>query len=316
MRYAGWLCSAVLIVLLGAPPFQGNATAKELYGERYCDQEGFHCIKVVRNRKRSVKMEDGSVKKLGRYAVENLTTGEATYLDKSPSWESLWPDEREREIVRRLNRMNIRLRRNRVIAVPADMTGKTFMDYAPFSPAMETGGEKLIVFDPAEVAWGAYNEEGKLVKWGPGAGGKRYCPDTGRACRTVVGDDFKILSKAGPNRRSDRYPPPRGGAPMPYYMPFYTTNYGFHGSPTVPGQNASHGCVRMFNEDAKWMNREFAEVGTRVVVLPYEDQKKAALKKKQEEEQAAAEQEKGSSKEPQTALFKTDTDADSKKEVD
>jgi lipoprotein-anchoring transpeptidase ErfK/SrfK len=67
---------------------------------------------------------------------------------------------------------------------------------------------------------------------------------------------------------------------MPYYMPFYTSDYGFHGSPNVPGKHASHGCVRMFTSDAKWMNRNFAEKGTRVIIRPYPDQKQATLSKK------------------------------------
>jgi lipoprotein-anchoring transpeptidase ErfK/SrfK len=45
-----------------------------------------------------------------------------------------------------------------------------------------------------------------------------------------------------------------------------------HGSYTVPGYRASHGCVRMFNEDAQWLNKEFITLpgggkrGTRVIV--------------------------------------------------
>lgn len=40
------------------------------------------------------------------------------------------------------------------------------------------------------------------------------------------------------------------------------------GSPDVPGRNASHGCIRLFPEDAQWMNEEFVEPGDRVEVLP------------------------------------------------
>ena len=52
-----------------------------------------------------------------------------------------------------------------------------------------------------------------------------------------------------------------------------------HGSDDMPGYRASHGCVRMFVEDAKWLNHEFVEIssdrnqqrGTLVIVKPVRD---------------------------------------------
>jgi lipoprotein-anchoring transpeptidase ErfK/SrfK len=38
---------------------------------------------------------------------------------------------------------------------------------------------------------------------------------------------------------------------------FFHRGYALHGSYDVPGYNASHGCVRMFVKDAKWLNQEF-----------------------------------------------------------
>lgn len=55
---------------------------------------------------------------------------------------------------------------------------------------------------------------------------------------------------------------------MPYCM-FFKGGYAIHAS-DVPGYNASHGCVRVFYEDAEWLNREFADIGTSVIVRPYE----------------------------------------------
>lgn len=64
---------------------------------------------------------------------------------------------------------------------------------------------------------------------------------------------------------------------MPYCM-FFNGGQAFHGSPggVIKG-NVSHGCVRMFVEDAEWLRYDFVEPpmdtngyrGTRVVVLPY-----------------------------------------------
>jgi uncharacterized protein YcbK (DUF882 family) len=62
---------------------------------------------------------------------------------------------------------------------------------------------------------------------------------------------------------------------------FFAPYYALHGSPQVPGFNASHGCVRLFSEDARWLNENFAQapdsrnsiLGTKVIVLAYQDQK-------------------------------------------
>lgn len=67
-----------------------------------------------------------------------------------------------------------------------------------------------------------------------------------------------------------------GGALMPYCMHFFR-GYALHGSYDVPGFRASHGCVRMFIEDARWLNEEFIDLpgdgmkGTRVVIEPPDD---------------------------------------------
>jgi len=39
-----------------------------------------------------------------------------------------------------------------------------------------------------------------------------------------------------------------------------------HGS-TLPGYHASHGCIRMFEDDAHWLNKEFTEKGTIIQVV-------------------------------------------------
>ncbi|MCX6742951.1 MAG: hypothetical protein NT116_01825, partial [Candidatus Parcubacteria bacterium] len=47
------------------------------------------------------------------------------------TWAELWPDEREREIVMKVNRLNINLKADMVIAVPNEMADKTYMDFSP-----------------------------------------------------------------------------------------------------------------------------------------------------------------------------------------
>ena len=57
---------------------------------------------------------------------------------------------------------------------------------------------------------------------------------------------------------------------MPYCM-YFNKGEALHGSPDsiVVEDNISHGCVRMRIPDAEWMVTQFAQVGTKVVVLPY-----------------------------------------------
>lgn len=186
-------------------------------------------------------------------------------VKKGESWESLFPNARERDVVKRLNRMNVKLQTGNVIAIPKNLSNTTVMDISPFPHQGPTSKSGKIVVKKSELAWGAYDPSGRLVKWGPMSGGKNYCADVKRGCRTVTGE-FTIYRRQGEGCRSSKYPRPNGGAKMPYCMHFHK-GYALHGSYQVPGHHASHGCVRMFIEDAKWLNQNFIKVGsTRVHV--------------------------------------------------
>lgn len=124
-----------------------------------------------------------------------------------------------------------------------------------------------VVFSPASLTWKAIDSNGDVVKSGRASGGKRYCPDVGRSCKTPSGT-FTVRSKGGPGCRSSRYPLGGGGAPMPYCM-FYSRYYAIHGSYDVPNRNASHGCIRVTPKDARWLSQNFVKIGTKVVVKPY-----------------------------------------------
>ncbi|HCU26107.1 MAG TPA: L,D-transpeptidase [Deltaproteobacteria bacterium] len=188
-------------------------------------------------------------------------------VQEDETWDSLWPEESERDLVKRVNRMNTRLRPGMILAVPQNLEKQNRLGVAPFPAKIDSFGEKEIQVDLKQLAWAAYDAEGNLTSWGPAAGGKDYCPDVGRACRTHTGE-FYIRRVGGPGCKSKKFPIPHGGAPMPYCM-YYYDGYALHGSYTVPGYNASHGCVRIFPEDARWLNREFIDDMTRVRVLPY-----------------------------------------------
>lgn len=182
------------------------------------------------------------------------------------SWKSLFPDPKSRDIVQKVNRMNTSLTRGMIIAVPKNLNSIDVMDLSPFAKSSSAAGENYIKIDLSELAWGAYDASGNLVNWGPISAGKNYCPDIHRSCRTPTGS-YTIYSRQGPNCISHVFPvATHGGAPMPYCMHFHG-GFALHGSPIVPGHNASHGCVRLFTEDAEWLNHNFVNVGsTRVLI--------------------------------------------------
>ena len=123
------------------------------------------------------------------------------------------------------------------------------------------------VFNPRSLQWKAINANGKVVRTGHGSGGRGYCPDIRRSCRTPTGT-YHVISEGGPGCRSTRYPVGKGGAPMPYCM-FFSKYYAIHGSPDVPNRNASHGCIRVTPSEAHWLYDNFMTVGTTVVIKPY-----------------------------------------------
>src|SRR3990167_8216873 len=109
-------------------------------------------------------------------------------------------------------------------------------------------GEKIIVVDPAEHAWGAYDANGRLIRGGLASAGADWCKDTQRPCRTRTGT-FSILSLGSASCVSPSFPLPHGGGPMGYCM-YFNQAQALHASPNVVRGNISHGCVRLFYSDA------------------------------------------------------------------
>ncbi len=145
-------------------------------------------------------------------------------------------------------------------------TDRKGSDYFP--EKREATGRKVFVFDPKATAWAAYDAQGNRVETGSASGGKDFCEDVGRPCRTVTGT-FRVYSKKGEECKSSLYPiETHGGARMPYCMHF-SGGYSIHAAYEVPNYNASHGCIRVLPSAAKWLNQNFMDVGTTVVVKPY-----------------------------------------------
>lgn len=180
------------------------------------------------------------------------------------TWGKLFPNERQREIVKRFNRTSTPLAYRSWIVVPVNLAEIDHMDLSPFPDKITATGKRLVVVNLGLQAFGAYDADGQLVHWGPVSGGKGWCPDAHRFCYTAVGI-FHVIRKEGPECISNKFPmETEGGAPMPYCM-YYYRGFALHGS-TLPGFNASHGCVRLFVDDAEWLNKHFLKEGDQVVV--------------------------------------------------
>lgn len=185
-------------------------------------------------------------------------------VNRGDTWAKLFPNEREREMVKRLNRTNLPLSYRRWIVVPTNLSKVTYLELSPFPADIKSTGKKLVVVNLGLHAFAAYDAKGHLVHWGPVSGGKGWCPDVHRVCNTAVGV-FRIVGKEGPKCVSDKFPvETAGGARMPWCM-YYYRGFALHGS-TLPGFHASHGCIRLFTEDAKWLNQHFVQIGTQVIV--------------------------------------------------
>jgi lipoprotein-anchoring transpeptidase ErfK/SrfK len=132
----------------------------------------------------------------------------------------------------------------------------------------EATGKKVFIFDPKATAWAAYDAEGNRVQTGSASGGKDFCEDTGKGCRTVTGT-FNVYKKQGADCTSSLYPiETGGGARMPYCMHF-SGSYSIHAAYEVPNYNSSHGCIRVLPSAAEWLNENFMDIGTTVIVRPY-----------------------------------------------
>lgn len=192
------------------------------------------------------------------------------------SWRSLFKDVHEREIVMRINRMNTAIYPGLVIAIPKNLSNASIMDFSPFPLNIDSPGERLVIVDPMRLAWGAYDTDGRLVRWGPASSGSDYCRDLDEPCQTRPGS-FRIYSLGSSDCISHKFPLPDGGAPMPYCM-YFNNGQALHGEPDgLPGYNASHGCVRLYVNDAEWLRYDFVEDanesndyrGTKIIVGSY-----------------------------------------------
>lgn len=120
--------------------------------------------------------------------------------------------------------------------------------------------DKLITVDIGKQRLYAW-EGGQLLKEFKVSTGMRYTP-------TVKGS-FKIKTRIEKQNMKGSYPPyePYFLKDVPYVM-FFFQSYAIHGTywHNKFGSRASHGCVNLSVEDAKWVY-DWARIGTRVEVF-------------------------------------------------
>ncbi len=140
-----------------------------------------------------------------------------------------------------------------------------YEDESPFVDNIGYQNQRVILVSPGRLAWAAYDTDGSLMHWGRASTGRNFCSDINSRCKTPRGV-FTIYRAEGPRCTSTKYPIPYGGAPMPYCM-FFKGGFAIHGSNDVPNYNASHGCVRVSPDAARWLNEEFMTVGETKVII-------------------------------------------------
>ncbi|WP_242604546.1 L,D-transpeptidase [Legionella fairfieldensis] len=207
-------------------------------------------------------------------ALCNYPQYQCIKVSRGQNWEKLFPDPYQRDLVQRLNRTYNRLQSGKIIAIPRHIEAINLLDLSPFQLKISPSTEKQIIVDQDKLAWAAYDEQGQLVKWGPISSGQDKCSDSNRSCLTLTGI-FRVFSKENEHCVSNAFPEGIGGAKMPFCM-FFHKGFALHGSDDIPGHRASHGCVRLFVQDAKWLNENFVQtsnkknnfLGTLVIVKP------------------------------------------------
>jgi lipoprotein-anchoring transpeptidase ErfK/SrfK len=221
------------LLFLARLGFAADSSPFELYGLSLCSDPQYKCIRV----------------------------------HSGATWEKLFPNAASRELVMRLNRYDGDLKYRAWLVVPKSLKNKTYMDVAPMPRKINPPGEKFLYVDLRVSAYGAYDAQGNLLQWGPASGGKEWCDGPlKKQCVTASGL-FHIYRKQGENCVSNTYPGDDGKpAKMPFCMYFFQGE-AIHGSPMYGFTDSSHGCVRVFTEDAKWLNQNFVQLGTKVLII-------------------------------------------------
>jgi lipoprotein-anchoring transpeptidase ErfK/SrfK len=130
--------------------------------------------------------------------------------------------------------------------------------------------EQTILVNLSKFEWTAYDYDGKIVNSGQASGGRRWCEDIKKGCKTPYGF-FYVINKRGPHYRSPLYPLNKKiKAPMFWAVRFSWFGPSFHQSNDNWNikKHQSHGCIHLKKNDAWWINL-FSNSLTKIIILPY-----------------------------------------------
>lgn len=158
-------------------------------------------------------------------------------------------------VVARFNRLDPRfVHAGRRLRVPELPLGTDYVPLPASRPDLASEPRAILIVLDRQFL-GAY-EHGVLVA--------SYPISSGREGNETPTGRFRVTRKDA-THVSSMYPEPTGGWPMPWALRFHRSMYWIHGGELV-GHPASHGCVRMFPEDAERLFG-WAEIGTRVRIV-------------------------------------------------
>ncbi|MEC5395031.1 L,D-transpeptidase [Bergeyella sp. RCAD1439] len=150
-------------------------------------------------------------------------------------------DEAQQHVILALNRLDKKNKwRADTLVVPKEFR-TAFLDYSPFPSSVEAlkPVKKIALFSYPKHAYALY-EEGKLIKWGPSSFGKKATP-------TKVGLMFANWKKELAISTSN------SNWKLPWNVNLHNTRGIAWHQYDLPGFHASHSCLRLLEEDAKWM---------------------------------------------------------------
>jgi L,D-transpeptidase ErfK/SrfK len=194
-------------------------------------------------------------------------------------WTDIEKNKKAMRLLQIINRRNTIVWKHHCIAVPSEWINNIPFDNWDLYKILDVPlvnnnyKEKVVIVDLRKLVWSAYSDS-QLRGWGVANGGRGVCKETGlMQCKTPIGE-WEIIKKDGPVSKSTLYPidckdKKKCGHPMFWKMQFHPNGTALHGDKNVLGANVSHGCVRLFKSDAKWLSNNFVDVGTKVVILHY-----------------------------------------------
>lgn len=149
--------------------------------------------------------------------------------------------EEERYTILALNRLDLQNSwRADTLMIP-DKISADFLDYSPFPYQLDVLNDvdKFVVFSYPMQSYAAY-ENGKLMKWGPTSMGKKSA-QTKRGLMFANWKKELAISTVNSSWK------------LPYNFNIHNTlGIGWH-QYDLPGFPASHSCLRLLMDDAKWM---------------------------------------------------------------